>query len=727
MIQYDATHKVFHLSNERFSYLIQVEEYGYLSHLYYGKAISNYHGLLAYPRTDRSFSPNPPQHPDRLFSIDTLLMEYPGYGYGDFREPAYNFKHTDGSRETDFRYESYEILDSKPSLKGLPATYAANGAQTLKIHLVDEVAALRLTLNYSLFPDSDVLVRSTSVENRGSQVVAIDHLASMSMDFPQQSLELIQLNGTWARERQITREALHTGIKSIDSKRGSSSHQQNPFAVLVEPNTTEFAGDAYGYCLIYSGNHRTTVQVDPYQQTRIMMGINPFNFTWQLAPTETFETPEVMMTYAANGLNQMSQSFHHFINQHLVRGKYQQQERPTLVNNWEATYFDFDSEKLLALLDEAADLGIEMFVLDDGWFGARESDFTSLGDWYENEGKITGGLKRISDEAHQRGVQFGLWFEPEMVSEDSDLFIAHPDWILQVPQRGRSLGRSQYVLDFSRQDVRDYIYGQMRQIFKTVNIDYVKWDMNRNMTEIYSTLLAPEQQGEVSHRYMLGLYDFLEKMITEFPDILFESCSGGGGRFDAGMLHYMPQTWTSDNTDAVARLKIQYGTSLAYPLSTMGAHVSAVPNHQTGRITSLETRGDTAFAGIFGYELDLTALSLAEKEAIKLQVAEYKKYRHLLQFGKFTRLVSPFESNDVAWMVTAPDQSEALVFYFRVLAEASYPLFNLKLADLDPKGAYQFNDDIYYGDELMNIGFYIDPELTGDYVSQRFYLKKLQD
>ena len=381
----------------------------------------------------------------------------------------------------------------------------------------------------------------------------------------------------------------------------------------------------------------------------------------------------------------------------------------------------------MALLDEAADLGIEMFVLDDGWFGARESDFTSLGDWYENEGKITGGLKRISDEAHQRGVQFGLWFEPEMVSEDSDLFRAHPDWILQVPQRGRSLGRSQYVLDFSRQDVRDYIYGQMRQIFKTVNIDYVKWDMNRNMTEIYSTLLAPEQQGEVSHRYMLGLYDFLEKMITEFPDILFESCSGGGGRFDAGMLHYMPQTWTSDNTDAVARLKIQYGTSLAYPLSTMGAHVSAVPNHQTGRITSLETRGDTAFAGIFGYELDLTALSLAEKEAIKLQVAEYKKYRHLLQFGKFTRLVSPFESNDVAWMVTAPDQSEALVFYFRVLAEASYPLFNLKLADLDPKGAYQFNDDIYYGDELMNIGFYIDPELTGDYVSQRFYLKKLQD
>lgn len=724
MIVFDEQTQVFHISNNQISYLLEIEEGGYLAHIYFGKRVSNYSGNAKYPRTDRSFSPNLPEATDRLYSLDTLLMEYPAYGFGDFREPANNIKHADGSRTNDFRYVSHEIIDGKQQLEGLPATYAKRGeAETLVITLQDSVTKLELEMNYTIFADKNALTRSVKLVNKGKTAVEINKLASQSIDFPNRPLELIHLNGAWGRERQLTREKIETGIKVLDSKRGSSSHQQNSFVALVEPTTTEFQGEAFGFCLVYSGSHETVIQKDPYDQTRVVMGINSFNFAWQLQPEASFQTPEVVMVYSNDGLNDMSNTYHDLFNHHLVRGKFKLQERPTLVNNWEATYFDFDEKKIMTIVEEAENLGIEMFVLDDGWFGHRESDTTSLGDWYENEGKIKGGLRYLSDQLHKKDMQFGLWVEPEMISKDSDLFREHPDWALAVPNRGRALSRDQYVLDFSREDVREDIYQKFQKVFSEIKIDYVKWDMNRNMTDVYSVLLAPDQQGEVAHRYMLGLYEFLERLTNEFPDILFESCSGGGGRFDAGLLYYMPQTWTSDNTDAVARLKIQYGTSLVYPISTMGSHVSAIPNHQTGRNTSLEIRGNVAMSGVFGYELDLTELTDAEKEEIKEQVVYYKEHRQLLQFGKFIRLISPFEENDVAWMFVSPDQKEALVFYFRVLSEASRSLVTLKLAGLLEEAEYEMGDQTITGDELMNIGFYIDPALHGDYATQRFYLK----
>ncbi|MBU5594301.1 alpha-galactosidase [Amphibacillus sp. MSJ-3] len=726
MITFDQQTKTFHLQNKTTSYIIGIEEHNYLTHLYFGKKINHYSGGYRYPRTNRSFSPNPAHSKDRLFSLDTLPLEYPGFGHGDFREPAHLIKLTSGSRVNDFRYVSYEIQDGKPALEGLPATYVQDetDAMTLVLTLQDTISQLTLRLFYTIFAEASVITRSAQLVNDGSETVEINRLASQALDFGNQPLELIHLNGTWAKERQLTRETIHPGIKVIDSKRGSSSHQQNPFAAFVTPQTTEFQGEAYGFSLLYSGNHETIVQKDPFDQIRVIMGINSFNFGWQLQPKASFQTPEVVMVYSDQGLNAMSQTYHDLFNQHLIRGKYKHKERPTLINNWEATYFDFNEDKIMNIVSEAKALGVEMFVLDDGWFGGREDDFTSLGDWVETEGKLACGLENLAQQVHDQGMKFGLWFEPEMISEDSELFRAHPEWALGIPGRERSLSRSQYVLDFSRADVRENIYQQMTAIFDRVPLDYVKWDMNRNMTEVYSVLLGPEQQGEVAHRYILGLYEFLERLTTSYPEILFESCSGGGGRFDAGFLYYMPQTWTSDNTDAIARLKIQYGTSLVYPISSMGAHVSAIPNHQTGRETSLTIRGNVAMSGVFGYELDLTQLTSEEKAEIKEQVAFYKQHRQLLQFGDFYRLKSPYEGNDTAWMFVSKDQKEAMVFYFRVLADAAHPLVTLKLTGLAADAVYEINQEEFGGDELMNIGFYIDSELYGDYATQRFYLKR---
>ncbi|EGO8256397.1 alpha-galactosidase [Enterococcus faecalis] len=727
MIIFDNHTQTFHLQNKKISYLLGIEENNYLTHLYFGKKITHYSGGYRYPRTDRSFSPNNANAQDRLLSLDTLPLEFPGYGHGDFREPAHNIKLGNGSRVNDFRYDSYEIQKGKPSLAGLPALYTEDDdeAETLIIQLKDAISGLTLQLFYTIYQNHSVIIRSTQLVNNSDETVEINRLASQSIDFSNRPLELIHLNGTWARERQMTREKIHTGIKVLDSKRGSSSHQQNPFVALVDAKTDEFQGEAYGFNLVYSGNHETVIQKDPFDQTRVIMGINSFNFGWQLKTGDSFQTPEVVMGYSNEGLNTLSQTYHELYNHRLIRGNYRLQERPTLINNWEATYFDFNEEKIMNIVDDAKNLGIEMFVLDDGWFGGRENDFTSLGDWVETEGKLACGLENLAKQVHDNGMKFGIWFEPEMISEDSELFRAHPDWALGIPGRDRSISRNQYVLDFSRQDVRDNIYQQMTAIFDRVPIDYVKWDMNRNMTEVYSVLLDSTMQGEVAHRYMLGLYEFLEKLTTNYPTILFESCSGGGGRFDAGFLYYMPQTWTSDNTDAVARLKIQYGTSLVYPISSMGAHVSAVPNHQTGRETSLTIRGNAAMAGVFGYELDLTQLTSEEKAEIKEQVAFYKKHRQLLQYGTFYRLESPFEGNDTAWMFVSKDQTEAMVFYFRVLAEAAHPLVTLKLAGLAEEATYQMEDVTFAGDELMNLGFYIDSELHGDYATQRFYLKQI--
>ena len=725
MITFNKEQQVFHLCNNQISYLIEVEEHGYLAHLYFGKKINHYSGHYQYVRDMRSFGPYPEAADHDTFSLDTVMLEYPGYGFGDFREPAYNFKLKDGSRITDFRYDSFEIVQGKCAIEGLPHLYTnqATEAETLIITLKDDVAQLRLKLNYTIYQDYATVIRSITLINDSAETVEINQLASQSLDFPNRSFELIHLNGAWGRERQLTREKIEIGTKVLDSKRGSSSHHQNPFVTLVEPTTTEFQGEAYGFCLVYSGNHQTVIEKDNYSQTRVVMGMNPFNFAWQLPAGESFHSPEVVNVYSNQGLNQMSKTYHDLFNHHLIRGEHQLKERPVLINNWEATYFDFDDAKIHGIVDEAQALGIEMFVLDDGWFGERKDDHRSLGDWYEFEGKLEQGLEGIAQYVHDKGMKFGLWFEPEMISKDSDLHRAHPDWVLSVPGRPRSLSRQQHVLDFSRADVRDHIYQQMTAILDRVPIDYIKWDMNRNMTEVYSLLLDPEMQGEVSHRYILGLYEFMEKLTQAYPHILFESCSGGGGRYDAGMLYYMPQTWTSDNTDPIARLKIQYSTSLVYPISTMGAHVSAIPNHQTGRETSLDIRGNVAMSGVLGYELDLTTLSEEEKVLIVKQVDFYKEHRQLLQFGDFVRLKSPYEENEVAWMFVSKDKKEAIVFYFRVLVEASAPYVTLKLAHLDETLEYQIANHVISGDALMNIGMYIDPKLHGDYATQAFILK----
>ncbi|MHC9161508.1 alpha-galactosidase [Exiguobacterium profundum] len=727
LIHVNETERVFHLSNAMFSYVLRIEEGNVLTNEYFGQAISTYRGGRKYPRVDRSFSPNFPEATDRLYSLDTILQEYPGYGTGDYRTPAQVIRHEDGSTVTDFRYKSYEIVTGKPRLDGMPSTYVEQDeeAETLIITLEDPKERLTARLVYTVYRDRPVLARSARIENEGAETHYLQKAASLSLDLPLQELEVITLNGMWGRERMMEREPVKRGVKVFDSKRGSSSHQMNPFLALVSPETTEYAGEAVGFSLVYSGSHQMLLERDPYGQTRVQLGINEFGFEWRLDPGACFQTPEVNIVYSANGTMEMSQAFHALYRERLARGTFRDADRPILINNWEATYFDFDEAKIKSIVDESAALGIELFVLDDGWFGRRDDDYTSLGDWFEYEQKIPNGLKGLADYIHTKGMKFGLWFEPEMISRESELFKQHPDWAIQIPGRGLSKGRDQYVLDFSRKEVRDNIVQQMTKVLDRVPIDYLKWDFNRNVTEVFSTSLPSDRQGEVLHRYVLGLYEVLETITSRYPNILFESCSGGGGRFDPGMLYYMPQTWTSDNTDAIARLKIQHGTSMVYPISSMGAHVSAVPNHQTHRETSLEMRGDVAMAGVFGYELDVTEMSENEKAIVKQQVAFYQEHRRTFQYGTFYRLESAFDSNYPSWMFVS--EEEVIVCDYSVLSETAPFIRLLKLRGLDTTAVYEVEGQRYGGDELMHVGLYIEPIVKGDFVSKLYVLKKVNE
>ena len=727
LIHVNETERVFHLSNAVFSYVLRIEEGNVLTNEYFGQAISTYRGGRKYPRVDRSFSPNFPEATDRLYSLDTILQEYPGYGTGDYRTPAQVIRHEDGSTVTDFRYKSYEIVTGKPRLDGMPSTYVEQDeeAETLIITLEDPKERLTARLVYTVYRDRPVLARSARIENEGAETHYLQKAASLSLDLPLQELEVITLNGMWGRERMMEREPVKRGVKVFDSKRGSSSHQMNPFLALVSPETTEYAGEAVGFSLVYSGSHQMLLERDPYGQTRVQLGINEFGFEWRLDPGACFQTPEVNIVYSANGTMEMSQAFHALYRERLARGTFRDADRPILINNWEATYFDFDEAKIKSIVDESAALGIELFVLDDGWFGRRDDDYTSLGDWFEYEQKIPNGLKGLADYIHTKGMKFGLWFEPEMISRESELFKQHPDWAIQIPGRGLSKGRDQYVLDFSRKEVRDNIVRQMTKVLDRVPIDYLKWDFNRNVTEVFSTSLPSDRQGEVLHRYVLGLYEVLETITSRYPNILFESCSGGGGRFDPGMLYYMPQTWTSDNTDAIARLKIQHGTSMVYPISSMGAHVSAVPNHQTHRETSLEMRGDVAMAGVFGYELDVTEMSENEKAIVKQQVAFYQEHRRTFQYGTFYRLESAFDSNHPSWMFVS--EEEVIVCDYSVLSETAPLIRLLKLRGLDATAVYEVEGQHYGGDELMHVGLYIEPIVKGDFVSKLYVLKKVNE
>lgn len=730
LISVDEKKYLFHLSNGRISYIFQVEEQKLLSHVYFGKAVAGYHGGLSYPRFERSFSTNFKDDEKRVYSRDTLLQEYSSLGSGDFRIPSIEIVTDSGSSVTDFRYIDYRVFSGKKSLHPLPHVWTENDleAETIEIYLEDEVSKLLLCLSYTIYADYDIIVRSARLENQGVSDITINKLASMSIDFPYEKREMIHLPGSWANERRIERKEIQRGIHIIDSKRGTTSHQENPFIALVEPSTTEHQGKAYGFLLIYSGNHEEALELDQYEQLRLTIGINPSGFQWNLEPNKQFQTPEVILTFSENGLNGMSQNFHSIIQDRIIRSKYKTEQRPILINNWEATYFDFNERKIKEIIDVSANLGIELFVLDDGWFGKRDNDQTSLGDWYENVEKLPNGLRGLSEYAHNKGMKFGLWFEPEMISEKSKLFSEHPDWYFHVPGIEATLSRSQYVLDLSREDVLNYLFDSIHRILKQNKIDYVKWDMNRYLTDVFSLMLNNKQQGEASHRYVINLYRLMNKLTVHHPDILFEACSGGGGRFDAGMLYYMPQIWTSDNSDAVARLAIQYGTSLVYPPSTMGAHVSAVPNHQNGRITSLATRANIAMAGVFGYELDPTLLTPAEKDQISEQIKYYKKYRDLLLYGKFTRLSSPFDNNNCVWQVVSDDKSECIVTYSNILSHAAPPLERLIVKGLE-KDVLYYNPEMditCFGDELMNIGLYVNPIFNqGDFESRVFHFTKI--
>ncbi|MFB1082092.1 alpha-galactosidase [Jeotgalibacillus sp. JSM ZJ347] len=713
----------FHLQGQDISYIIRVLENGQLEHTYFGKKVTDrasFTGLAPFPNEPLGNANFPLK--ESGFTLEWARQEYPSYGTSDFREPAIEIVEKQGTRLSHFVYHRHQIIKGKPSLDGMPAVYGEKEeCETLQITLRDPIMGAELDLLYTVFHQRNVVLRRSEIRNNGTDSFSIDRLMSASIDLPDHNYESIQLDGAWIRERHLHRSALKPGVHVLDSKKGVSSSWHNPFVALARPHATEHEGEVIGLNLIYSGNYRASVEVDTYDTTRLMIGLNPFDFKWTLEPGKTFSTPEAVLVYSDQGLNKMSHSFHSLYNEYLIRGVWQHKERPVLLNNWEATYFDFDHDKVTSIAASASELGVELFVLDDGWFEGRNDDTTSLGDWTADKKKLPKGLEGLSDEVRDRQIQFGIWVEPEMVSEESNLYRQHPDWILRAPHRPHTPGRNQMVLNLGKRDVQDYLIEVIGNVLKDSTASYVKWDMNRTLTEVFSDELPANRQGEVMHRYILGLYRVLEEITSAFPHVLFESCASGGNRFDPGMLYYMPQTWTSDNTDAVERLKIQYGTSLVYPVSSMGAHVSASPNHQTGRVTPIEFRFHSAIFGAFGYELDPEEMDDVTREKVSEQISLFKKERKLLQFGEFYRLISPFEGNDTAWMIVSHDQSEALVAFYRVLSQPNAGMKRIRLCGLNPDKIYEIEwqegssmiHRQYGGDELMNIGWQIPPFFTG--------------
>ena len=696
----------FHLTNGEISYIFRVSEDGKLLQLYYGAAV---------PDRDYSYLVELQHRPmttyrkegDLRYSLEHVRQEFPEYGTTDFRHPAICLRQENGSRITDFVYVSHQIVDGKPALEGLPATYTETQteAKTLILTLRDEVTEVEVQLFYTIFADWPVITRSSKVINQGRETCYLESLASLSLDLPDADYDWLQLSGAWARERHIKERPLQQGIQSIESTRGISSPHHNPFVALKRPETTEFSGPVLGTALVYSGNFLIQAEVDTYDVTRLQLGINPFGFEWKLAAGQSFTSPEALLVYSEQGLNGMSQVFHQLFRQRLARGYWRERARPVLINNWEATYFDFSENQLLELAEKAQDVGVELFVLDDGWFGQRTNDRAGLGDWFVNPERLPKGLGSLAERIHGLGMQFGLWFEPEMVNKDSQLYRTHPDWLLAVPDRQPRHGRNQFVLDYSRPEVVNEIFERLSAVIEGAQLDYIKWDMNRPLTDVFSAAWPADQQGEIFHRYVLGVYDLYERLISRYPRLLFESCSSGGGRFDPGMLYYAPQAWTSDDSDAIERLKIQYGTSLLYPLSSMGAHVSIVPNHQTNRLTPLKTRGNVAFFGSFGYELDLNQLSPEELAEVREQIAFYKRHRDLIHNGTFYRLRSPFKGDgQTAWMLVSQDQNTALLGTFKALNQVNCSHQRLQLKGLAADKVYRLEGRVYTGAELMRVG-----------------------
>ena len=720
-IVFHEKNRTFHLFNDKISYIMAVLPNGQMGQLYFGKRIhqrEDYSYLLemmACPMGSYVFEN------DRTLSLEHVKQEYGVYGSTDYRCPAVEILQENGSRISDFCYKSHTVSGGKPKLKGLPATYTESDseAETLTLVLEDKVTGIELELLYTLFAGSGIIARSARFLNCGKKPVHLLKAMSLCMDLPDHDYDWIQFSGAWARERYPKKRRLETGIQSVGSMRGHSSHEHNPFVILKRPTADEFQGEVIGFSLIYSGNFLAQAEVDTHDTTRVLLGINPEWFDWKLEPGEEFQTPEAVMVYTDRGMNDMSQTFHRLFQKRLARGYWRDRERPILINNWEATYFDFTEERIVEIAKKAKEQGIELFVLDDGWFGKRTSERAGLGDWKANPERLPEGITGLAQKIEALGMKFGLWFEPEMVNKDSDLYREHPDWILSVPERRQSQGRYQYVLDFSRKEVVDYIYDRMAEILGSGKVSYVKWDMNRSITECWSAALPADRQGEVFHRYILGVYDLYDRLNTAFPEVLFESCASGGGRFDPGLLYYAPQGWASDDTDAAERLKIQYGTSYCYPISSIGAHVSASPNHQIMRSTPLYTRANVACFGTFGYELDLNRLTAEEQEEVKRQTAFMKKYRSVLQFGSFYRLESPFEGNVTAWMSVSGDRKTAVVGWYRTLNGINMGYTRVKLRGLEPDSVYRVSEDgvlrgEYYGDELMNVGLVTSDADSGE-------------
>lgn len=715
MTEIIANNGQFHLRNASISYIMAVTEEGVLAHLYFGRRLEALNApFLGFADSMK-----------KGFDLDKLPQECPTFGHGDLREGAVGVRSADGMRVLDLRYASFEIADGKPALNGLPASFDREGtAKTLFITLTDALLRLDVVLLYTIFDDCDVLARSIRIENHGDSPVRLTRALSANVDFDHSDFDLLTLSGAWARERFPYRRALVPGQQGVSSARGASSAQQNPFMALLKKGATEDAGEVYGFALVYSGNFSAHVEVDWNLCARAQIGINDYDFEWLLEPDEAFTAPEAVLCYSSHGLSGMSEAFHTLCRRHVVRGQYAFSERPVLLNNWEATYFNFDEEKLLTIAKKAKELGIELFVLDDGWFGKRDDDHSSLGDWVENRRKLPDGLEGLCEKVHAMGLQFGLWFEPEMVSPDSDLYRAHPDWCLHVDGRERTERRNQLTLDMSRADVCAYVEKAVTDVLKRVPLDYIKWDMNRNFSPIGSAELPPERQMELAHRYMLGLYGVLERVTSAYPNVLFESCASGGGRFDLGMMYYMPQAWCSDDTDAGMRCKIQYGTSFVFPQSVMGAHVSAVPNHQTGRLSPLDTRALVAMGGAFGYEMDVSRMTPEEQAQTKADICYMKGLRSTLLYGQMHRLLSPFEGEEAAWMVVSEDRREAVVTAVSLSARVRLPTPRLPLKGLDEGLTYRVEElgREMRGDELMYYGLPL-PYAKGDRTSVRYTLR----
>ena len=716
-IIYNEKTREFHFYNQEISYIIKILDNDQPGQLYYGKRLTHkedFSHLFEYAMRDMSpytFEGN------STFSLENIKQEYPTFGCGDMRFPAYEIERENGSHVVEFVYKEHKIYNGKPKLEGLPATYVESDdeAQTLELVLEDTSINTRIVLLYTIYEAFPVIARSVRFECDSDEKITLLSAMSACVDLPDKDYEMIDLAGVWARERHVRRHKLDYGIQSIYSMRGCSSYQFNPFLALARENADEFQGQVYGFSLVYSGNFLAQTEVDNYDTARVLMGIHPNGFKWTLGKGESFQTPEMVMVYSEAGLNGMSQTFHKLYRTRLARGTWRDKVRPILINSWEAFYFDFDAPKLLGLADAAADLGMELFVLDDGWFGKRDDSTSSLGDWYPNEEKLKGTLKELAEKINAKGLKFGLWIEPEMTNKDSDLYRAHPDWLLAEQGKRICHSRNQYVLDFSKKEVREYIGDMLENLLAEVPVSYIKWDLNRTFSEVFSNGNDREYQGKVCHKYVLGVYELYERLTSRFPHVLFESCASGGARFDPGMLYYAPQGWTSDDTDAIERLKIQYGTSMVYPVSCMGSHVSASPNHQTNRVTPIETRADVAYFGTFGYELDLLKLGEEDKAEIRRQIAFMKEKRDLIQKGTFYRLKSPFEGNETAWMIVSEDQKKALVGYYRVMQPVNVGFKRLKLKGLKEDTCYKVSGYDYdcYGDELMQVGMILSDSASG--------------